>query len=346
MAETRFQFLPAEDRRDALRVAQEKGPYRAFLLEKDVWVVATLRALFDAPFGRDLVFKGGTSLSKAYGAIRRFSEDVDITYDIRAFAPDLVAGVGKEALPPTRSQERRWTRAIRAHLAEWVREEARPIVEQSLAEAGFAARVRAEAEELYVSYDPLFEDYAFVRPEVKVEFGARSTGEPRAVRSVSCDAAGFLPELLFPEAGPSVMLAERTFWEKATAVHVYCRQERRRGARMSRHWHDLARLDDAGVADRALADRGLALSVARHKAVFFPEKDAAGDRIDYKAAVAGGLQLVPTGSALEVLADDYARMVADGMLLGTDESFERLIAQCAGIAARANKPEDGNGGVS
>ena len=71
MAETRFQFLPAEDRRDAPRVAQEKGTYRAFLLERDVWVVATLRALFDAPFGRDLVFKGGTSLSKACGVIQR-----------------------------------------------------------------------------------------------------------------------------------------------------------------------------------------------------------------------------------------------------------------------------------
>lgn len=343
MAETRFHLLPAGDRRDALRVAQEKGTYRAFLLEKDVWVVATLRALFDAPFGRDLVFKGGTSLSKAYGAIRRFSEDVDITYDIRAFAPDLVAGAGEEALPPTRGQERRWTRAIRARLAEWVREEARPIVERSLAEAGFSARVRAEAEDLHVSYDPLFEDYAFVRPDVKVEFGARSTGEPRAVRRVSCDAAGFLPELLFPEAGPSVMLAERTFWEKATAIHVYCRQERRRGERLSRHWHDLARLDDAGVGDRALADRILALSVARHKAMFFPEKDAAGGRIDYEVAVSGGLQLVPTGSALEVLADDYARMVADGMLLGTDESFERLIERCAGIERRANRPEDDNG---
>ena len=340
MAEARFQFLPAGDRRDALRVAQERGPYRAFLLEKDIRVVATLRALFDAPFGRDLVFKGGTSLSKAYSVIRRFSEDVDITYDIRTFAPDLVAGAGEEALPPTRSQERRWTRAIRARLAEWVQEEARPIVERSLAEAGFATRVRAEAEQLYVSYDPLFEDYAFVRPEVKVEFGARSTGEPRTVRRVACDAAAFLPELLFPEARPFVMLAERTFWEKATAVHVYCRQERRRGERLSRHWHDLARLDDAGVADRALADRALALSVARHKTMFFSEKGPAGDRIDYEAAVSGGLQLVPTGSALEVLADDYGRMVADGMLLGTDESFERLIARCAGIEARANRPED------
>ena len=346
MAETPFQLLSARDRRDALRVAQERGAYRTFLLEKDVWVVATLRALYNAPFGRNLVFKGGTSLSKAYSVIRRFSEDIDITYDIRAFAPDLVGEADEEALPPTRSQERRWTRAIRARLAEWVQEEARPIIERNLAEEGFAARIRAEADELHVSYDPLFEDYTFVRPEVKVEFGARSTGEPRAVRRVACDAADLLPELLFPEAGPSVMLAERTFWEKATAIHVYCRRERRRGERLSRHWHDLVRLDDAGVADQALADRGLALSVARHKTMFFPEKDAAGDPVDYRAAVSGGLILVPTGPALEVLANDYGRMAADGMLLGTDESFERLIGQCAGIESRANRSQDDDASVS
>ena len=99
--------------------------------------MATLRALFDATFGGDLVFKGGTSLSKAYDVVQRFSEDVDITYDIRAFAPDLVGEAGEETLPPTRSQERRWTRAIRARLAEWVRDEVRSTLEQSLAESGF-----------------------------------------------------------------------------------------------------------------------------------------------------------------------------------------------------------------
>ena len=346
MAETPFQLLSANDRRDALRVVQETSPHRAFLLEKDVWVVATLRALYDAPFGKDLVFKGGTSLSKAYGAIRRFSEDVDITYDIRSFAPDLVANAGEEALPPTRSQERRWTRAIRARLAEWVRDEARPIIEQGLAQAGFTAQVRAESEKLRIAYHPVFEDYAFVRPEVMVEFGARSTGEPREVRPVVCDAAGFLPELVFPEALPLVMVAERTFWEKATAIHVYCRQARRRGERLSRHWHDLARLDEAAVADRALSDRALALSVARHKTMFFPENDASGDRIDYVAAVSGRLQLVPTGTALEVLADDYGRMLADGMLLDEDESFERLIEQCADIEMRANGPKEDDGNTS
>ena len=80
-----------------------------------------------------------------------------------------------------------------------------------------------------VVYEPLFDDYAFVRPEVTVEFGARSTGEPRVVRPVERNAAPFLPDVLFPQARPSVMLAEQTFWEKATAIHVFCRQERKRG---------------------------------------------------------------------------------------------------------------------
>jgi len=77
------------------------------------------------------------------------------------------------------------------------------------------------------------------------------------------------------------------------------------------------------VADRALAGRAVALSVTRHKAIFFPEKDAEGDRIDYEAAVSGGLRLVPTGSALEVLADDCARMVADGMQHGRPSAARR-----------------------
>ena len=341
MAEERYQDLPARDRRDALEVAERSSSQRAHLLEKDLWVVATLSVLFDGPLAEPLTFKGGTSLSKAWRAIRRFSEDIDITYDIRAFAPDLIAAGGDEALPPTRSQEKRWTKAIRARLAEWVRDQSRPVVEENLARCGFEAQVRADSERLYIGYESLFEESGFVRPEVMVEFGARSTGEPRRVRPVVCDAAEHLPEVAFPQARPMVMLAERTFWEKATAVHVFCRQERRRGERLSRHWHDLARLDESGVAAKALSDRALALSVARHKAMFFSETDARGQRIDYEAAVSGGLQLVPAGRAYEVLADDYARMVADGMLLEEDERFGALMERCAAIEARINAAVSG-----
>ena len=268
MPERRFQDLPPDDRRDALEVAERSGSHRAHLLEKDVWVVATLGVLFETPFAKHSTFKDGTSLSKVWRATRRFSEDVDVTYDIRAFAPDLVSGAGDEALPPTRSREKRWTRAIRARLADWVRGEACPIVEEGLSDAGFATGCRVEAERQYVADEPMFEASGLVASEVIVEYGARSTGEPHANRPAACDAAAHLPGLAFPEAHPTVMLAERTFWEKATAIHVFCRQERRRGERLSRRWHDLARLDEAGTATSALADHTLALSVARHKVMF------------------------------------------------------------------------------
>ena len=336
MAETPFQSLSARDRREALRAAQEASGRRAFLLEKDVWIVQTLRVLFGAPFGPHIVFKGGTSLAKAYHAIRRFSEGIDITYDIRAFAPDLVTGAGSEALPTTRSQEQRWSRATRSRLAEWVRGEALAALGEGLGRAGLAAAVGASGERLVVRYESLLDDRGFVRPEIIVEFGARATGEPHENRPVACDAAPHLPDIVFPTASPAVMLAERTFWEKATAMHVFCRQQRRRGDRLSRHWHDVARLDETGYAGRALADRSLALSVARHKAAFFREKDAGGRWIDYRAAVSGELQLVPEGSARNALQEDYEKMVSDGMLDDV-EPFDLLIDRCADLEARANE---------
>ena len=297
----------------------------------------TLEALFTTQFGRHLTLKGGTSLAKAYRVTRRFSEDLDVTYDIRAIAPDLVGEGGEEALPVTRSQERRWTREIRSRLNAWVHEQLLPTVEAHFVRTSLAARLKAEGDRLYVGYTPLFEDYGFVNPEVVVEFGARSTGEPHKERLVECDAAPFLTEVSFPSANPLVMLAERTFWEKATAVHVFCRQQRSRGERLSRHWYDLVRLDDAGFADRSLADQELAQSVARHKALFFREKDAGGSWIDYEAAVSGDLQLVPEGPFYEALAQDYGRMVSDGMLLGDEDTFEELTHRCESIQNRANR---------
>ena len=344
MGDASFQGLPAEDKRGALRVAQKLSGRKTHLLEKDIWVVKTLDVLFDAPFGVDLVFKGGTSLAKGYDVIRRFSEDVDITYDIRAFAPDLSADAGEEALPPTRSQEKRWSRAIREQLSAWVEEQAQPIIKEGLDSVGFSARVRADGEKLYIEYESVIAGgYGFVEPRVMVEFGARSTGEPHELRSVECDAAPLLPDLTFPTARPRIMLATRTFWEKATAAHVFCRQERRRGERLSRHWHDLVRLDDSGIAATALADRSLARSVARHKSMFFREKDSSGNWIDYEAAVLGGLQLVPCDNAREALDDDYRAMLSDGMLPNESEPFETLIERCADIEARANELGADNG---
>jgi hypothetical protein len=334
MAEA-FLQLSAEDRRDALGVAADRSGRPAHLLEKDVWVVWGLSTLYAAPLGEHLVFKGGTSLSKAYQVIRRFSEDVDLTYDIRAIAPDLVGDNG-EGLPKTRSEEKRWSSEVRRRLPAWVAETVQPMIGNALAAEGLAANVRAEEEKLFIDYEATAAGSGYVAPSVMLEFGARSTGEPASLRDVACDAADLVDGLAFPTARPRVMHAERTFWEKATAVHVFCLQERLRGERFARHWHDVARLDEAGFAEAAFADRELANAVARHKSMFFAEKAADRAPIDYAAAVNGGLHLVPTGDGAKALEEDYARMVEDGLLLDDAEPFDTLMGRCADIAARAN----------
>ena len=331
-----FLLLSAQDRRDALGVAADRSGRPTHLLEKDVWVVWALATLYAAPLGEHLVFKGGTSLSKAYQVIRRFSEDVDLTYDIRAIAPDLVGDNG-EALPKTRSEEKRWSSEVRRRLPAWVAETVQPVIANGLAVEGLAASVRVEDEKLFIDYEATATGSGYVAPSVMLEFGARSTGEPASLREVVCDASGLIEGLIFPAARPRVMHAERTFWEKATAIHVFCLQERLRGDRFARHWHDIARLDEAGFAEAAFADRELANAVARHKSMFFAEKATDRTPIDYASAVNGGLQLVPVGDGAKALEDDYARMVEDGLLFDDAEPFEALMARCADIAERANR---------
>lgn len=331
-----FFELPTEERLDALNFVASISGRPPHLLEKDIWVVWALRQLFSGPYANNLVFKGGTSLSKAYGAIRRFSEDVDLTYDIRAIAGDLI-GDAEIPLPASKSQERKWSKEIRVRLSAWVSAEIVPRIKQDIAQQGLPASVCAENDKVFINYEPLSVGTGYVAPSVMLEFGARSTGEPSEARLIRCDAATHLQTVEFPIATPQVMRAERTFWEKATAIHVFCAQGAFRGGdRFARHWHDVTRLDAAGFADAAIADRVLAEAVADHKSIFFAEKNMHGDVIDYHAAVLGGLQLVPDEAALAKLAADYQRMIDDGLLLDDAEPFDSLLARCRVIQQKAN----------
>lgn len=332
-----LQLTPA-DRREALDVAAARSGRPPHLLEKDVWVVWALDVLFQASFGRQLVFKGGTSLSKAFRIIRRFSEDIDITWDIRALAPEL-AGEGAEPLPQNPSQEKRWTKEIRKRLPLQIAEQIVPAIHAALTAQNLEADLSQEGERLYIRYPALTAGTGYVRPDILLEFGARSTGEPSDVRSVVADAAGFLPGLVFPTASPRTMRPERTFWEKATAMHVYCAQGAFRGGnRFSRHWHDITRLDAAGFADAAIHDPELRHAVARHKAVFFQEKTADGALISYASAVSGQLQLIPSGEALSILETDYAQMLEDRLLPDEEaDTFLRLLERCHAVQGKANR---------
>ena len=167
-----FLKLSARDRREALAVAAAASGRPLHLLDKDVWLVWILDVLFRAPFGEHLVFKGGSSLSKGYQIISRFSEDVDLTYDIRVLAPEL-AGPGLDPLPATRSQEKRWTKEIRTRLPVWIREQVLPPISTALANQELVATLSMEGEKVLLEYAPLAAGSGSVRPVVMLEFGAR-----------------------------------------------------------------------------------------------------------------------------------------------------------------------------
>ncbi len=337
MAE-RFLTLPLAERSEVLAVAADASGRPDYLLEKDVWVVWALAALFESSFGDDLCFKGGTSLSKAYRVIERFSEDVDITYDVRRILSGRIGNATADPLPRTRNEERSWTREVRQRLPAWVERMALPEIRERIDAEALPATARVDADRLILDYDSAASSTsAYVSSNILIEFGARATGEPLGKMQVVSDAAAHLTALTFPTASPRVMAAERTFWEKATAAHAFCLEERMRGERFARHWYDLVRLDEAGIAARALADRQLAARVVEHKNWFFAVRAAGGGKIDYRDAIRCGLRLVPEGAPRAELERDYSAMTVAGLLETAAPPFDEIMGRCAEIERRANR---------
>src|SRR5690606_35307648 len=309
----------------------------AHLLEKDIWVVWALRTLFESPLSADLTFKGGTSLSKVYKIIDRFSEDIDLTYDIRKLIPDLIGEGGD--LPASRSQAGKWTKAVRHRLPKWIAQNVQPVIQAALTRDRLGARLELggqDNDKLFLHYPALTQGTGYVAPVITLEFGGRATGEPHEIFPVVCELAEYLPDVSFPTASPQVMDIARTFWEKSTAAHVLCAQGRIRGERYARHWHDLAAIARSHHFAAVMADRSVAATVARHKSYFFIEKDVVGQTIDYAAAVSGHLKIVPEGEAKAALAKDYTAMLADEVMVGDALSFDELLQICARVEAEIN----------
>ncbi|MDR0355058.1 MAG: nucleotidyl transferase AbiEii/AbiGii toxin family protein [Deltaproteobacteria bacterium] len=332
-----FFSLALTDQVELLNAVSARSGHPAPLLEKDVWVVGTLACLFSSSLADRLTFKGGTSLSKAYNVINRFSDDLDLTYDIRSLLPEMATT--PDGIPPTSSQAAKWTKAVRSRLPQWIQGRVVPILQAALADSGMEASLEIigkDSDSILVKYAPLSQGTGNVAPNVKLEFGARSTGEPCEVLPVICDLAPFVPEIMFPHAHLRVMKMERTFWEKATAIHVFCRHAKIRGSRFARHWHDLLQLAATERIQNSLLDKSWLEQVVRHKTMFFQEKDPTGTAIDYRECLNGQLCLVPDGIEREALRDDYCNMVQDGIFFTEAPEFDVILDKCAHLQEKIN----------
>jgi hypothetical protein len=168
---------------------------------------------------------------------------------------------------------------------------------------------------------------------VFLEFGGRNVIAPGQEHTLKPFIAVEIPTLQFPEATVHVLSPSRTFWEKATLIHVACnRSDPKLDAdRQSRHWHDLAVLADHEIGEVAVADRKLLEDVVKHKSVFFRASYA-----KYEACLSGGLRLIPSTPLLQALRTDYEKMIANGMFEGEPPNFESIVSRLQALEKQIN----------
>jgi hypothetical protein len=328
VAETFLQISP-EEQAEILQTCAGKLGRRAEHLEKDVWICWVLQGLFTMPGHFPMAFKGGTSLSKVYGAIKRFSEDVDVTVDYKSLDQSI------DPFDPkvSRTARDKYTELLKTKLAEHTKNIIRPhfenLVAQLTEKPPKPITISDDGEKLFIPYPSRFG----TAESVFLEFGGRNVISPNEEHSLRPYISAELPELQFPEATVRVLVPSRTFWEKTTLIHVACiRSDPKLDAdRQSRHWHDLAVLADHNIGKIAIPDHQLLQDVVRHKNVFFR-----ASYTNYEACLSGGLRLIPATPLLQALRVDYEKMIADGMFDGEPPTFDWIIARLDKLAKEIN----------
>ena len=297
------------------------------MIEKDLWTCHVLDVLFNRPNadGKRLLFKGGTSLSKVYDVIQRFSEDVDIT----VFRNDM--GFAGDRDPAnaalSNNRRRRLVEDLIDETAQFIQEDLRHALQSNLHDC----RIRidpddAEGMTLLVEYNSLYDagDEAYVQPRIKIEGGARSALEPHSLQSVSPYIQSQLTDIDLTVSGITTIAAERTFLDKLLILHGwYCgyRDHGRlpkEGQRLSRHYYDVALMSATDIAGRAIDDADLFNNVIAHAQRLFRRGWMKLDEINTE-----GIKLVPQDKLRNSLKTDYNDM--QEMLFGDIPSFDSLL---------------------
>lgn len=285
------------------------------IVEKDFWVVWVLSRVFaHDELARILKFKGGTSLSKVFGLIGRFSEDIDLILDWREVVQD-----DPEA-KRSKSQQMKFNEAANAKAQAYIDAVLLPQVQQCVGDMCGCTIDAANLHAINIRYPSAFGD-AYLRPEILLEIGPLASWLPSSVFSIQPYAAQHFAHVFErPSCNVPTILAERTFWEKATILH----QEAHRAAdkpmplRYSRHYYDLARLALAEVKTNALADLEMLAAVVAFKERFYPSPWA-----QYALAKPPTFKLIPPAARVSELAKDYQAM--QNMIFDKPLSFQEVI---------------------
>ena len=338
--------------------ARRLGGIPAILVEKDFWVCWTLKQIFSlGALKNQVIFKGGTSLSKVYKIIDRFSEDIDLT-----MSPGLI-GLTDDKQPKTaasrKERDRRLsalqqaaTDTVQTKVLKTLKDRFSALLNEHSLEWRLAIDTHDPQTILFfyprtLNYDKNFGEGSwgtapfgegepgYIKPTIRIELGARGEQWPAKGQTITPYAAEAIPES-FENATVKVqtLAVERTYWEKITLLHAehHRAKDKTFPARLSRHYYDVFKLDQAGITTKALSEKSLLTAVVENKSVYFPSAWASYDK-----AKLGSLEVRPSPNHLDAVKSDYRSM--EEMFFGDFPDFDHLLEGLQELEKRLNTSE-------
>ena len=314
--------------------ADKAGIVNPSIVEKDFWVCFTLDYLFHkSPWPDAFIFKGGTSLSKAYHVIERFSEDIDLIMDWRL----LGYGIREPWEQRSKTQQDRFNKKAVADTSEFLSTIFAPQMEEtmrSLLDADISIRMDPDdREQCTVNfYYPHVFSSSYLRPEIRLEIGPLAEWVPSHPVTITSMVAEQYPSVFEKTSTvvPTVDV-ERTFWEKTTILHKTAASYEQKGipGRYARHYYDLYQMSRSDVKEKAFARKELLDQDIKFKLKFYYAKNAS-----YETAKIGTMRLVPCEEAIKELSIDYDHMKE--MIYGHKPSFTEIMESIAVLEKEIN----------
>ncbi len=290
-------------------------------IEKDAWVTLILRMLFTSEISEHLTFKGGTSLSKVYGLIKRFSEDIDIgiNREFLGFPGELTKGEIRKLRKKSHNYTfNQLTEIIKNQLTNYhvSKDKYEILVENTIISD-------QDPETIQINYKSVFNEIEYLPKRVLIEIGARSSAEPFEIKTINSIISENYPDLNISEkAFPvRVISPEKTFLEKLILLHEEFTKpkEKIRHFRMSRHFYDIAQIIVTEYGKNALQNEKLFEKRVRHREKYTPIKT-----VDYSKLNLKNLKIIPCNEILELYKKDYKQML-ESMIYGQKQEFETII---------------------
>lgn len=303
--------LSKVDRAGLFRATAERMGFHPVNVEKDFWVCWLLKQIYSIPVFEDmLVFKGGTSLSKCFNLIHRFSEDIDLAVDFGKLGFTDNRDPRQDGLSNTKRQRllNEMLIACRSYIAGPFLEVLTARIGDVLGDKGWVIEILSDdPHSVEFEYPGALDSRLdYIHPRVVLELGTHAEPIPHSVCLIQPYAAEHYPHVFSqPSCSVITVVARRTFWEKATILHAeyYRSLEKPLPSRYSRHYADMASMAEASVKDEALGDLDLLREVCIHKDRFYHCGWAR-----YMEACPGSFHLLPRTERLSDLRNDYHTM--------------------------------------